>query len=110
MLRAPVGIRVPGASAGGRLDLATQLVLRTPGTSPSPIAPRRPGAILWTQTDRIMLEGGAARFPVSAVDFAAMPRLPDDAAWALEWNPEDLESPVTAALRLLVNAAGPTAS
>jgi hypothetical protein len=104
LLRAPLEINVPGPISGGQVDLGTRLVLRTPGRITSPISPRRPGAILWTDTQRIAFEGGAARFPLTATDFTSVPRLPDHGAWALDWNPEDLESPVTAALRLHVNS------
>jgi hypothetical protein len=105
VLRVSIEVRVPGAQVGGRLTLATTLVLRAPGADPSPISASRPGSILWTRSDQVLLEGGASRFPVTAVDFTTLPRLPDQGAWALEWSTSDLESPVSAALRLLVNAA-----
>lgn len=104
-VRASVSLKVPGAVAGGRLDLRTRLILRHPGAAPSPISPRREGAILWTDETRVSLEGGASRFPVTAVDFAALTRLPDEASWVLEWKSDELEAPVLSALRLLVNAA-----
>lgn len=104
-VRAPVGMTVAGASAGGRLDLHVRLILRSAGSNPSGISPRRPGAILWTDTTRLTLEGGAARFPVTAADFARTPRLPANGSWALEWDVEDLEAPVLGGLRLLINSA-----
>lgn len=103
-VRAPLALTVPGVSAGGRLDLDMRLVLRTPGRNPSRISPRRAGAVLWTDTTRVTLEGGAARFPMTAADFSTTARLPDNAAWALEWDAEDLETPVLGALRLLINS------
>jgi hypothetical protein len=103
-VQAPMTIRIAGAATGGRLDLRTRLVLRSAGSSPSPISPRRPGAVLWADETRVALEGGAARFPVSAADFSSVPRLPSGAAWALEWNPDDLEVPVLGGLRLLINS------
>jgi hypothetical protein len=103
VVRAAVSVSITGREAGGRLDLTTRLVLRTSGASPSVIAPRRPGAILWTDTDRVMLEGSAARFPTAAVNFAEVPRIPDAAAWYLDWNVNDLTHPVMGGLRLLVN-------
>lgn len=104
-VRLPVSVSVPGVNAGGRLDIRTRLILRTHGTEPSPISPKRLGAVLWTQETRIELEGAAARFPVSPADFRAIPRLPDTGAWALEWDPEALEAPVLGTVRLLVNVA-----
>jgi hypothetical protein len=37
------------------------------------------------------------------VDFSLVARLPDQAAWVLEWNRDDLEAPVLGGLRLLLN-------
>ena len=105
LLRAPLAVSVPGPAAGGQVDLGTRLVLRSAGDARSPIAPHREGAILWTHTHRVTFEGGAARFPIAATDFTDLTRLPDDGGWMLEWNPEDLESPVSASLQLLVNSA-----
>jgi hypothetical protein len=105
VLRATLALRVPGPLAGGRLDLRTLLVLRHPGSAHSAVSPRREGAVLWQEETRITLEGAAARFPVAVVDFAEVPRLPAAGGWALEWDTEDLEAPVLAAVRLLVNAS-----
>lgn len=107
-VRAPVSIEVPGSRAGGRLDLTTRLVLRTAGTSTTAISPQRPGAVLWTDETRLAVEGGAARFPVTPLDFASTQGLPDDAAWALEWDHDDLEAPVLGGLRLLINSGDET--
>jgi len=104
-VRAPLGVAVPGAISGGRLDLHVRLVLRSPGTTTTSISPSRAGAILWMQATRVALEGGAARFPVTAADFTKLSRLPDRASWALEWDAEELALPVLGGLRLVVNAA-----
>lgn len=50
LLRTPIAVSVPGPEAGGRLDLTTRVVLRSAGAAPSPISPRRPGSVLWTDT------------------------------------------------------------
>lgn len=105
VVRAPLSLSISGPEAGGRLDLATHLVLRSPGADPSPISPRRPGSILWTEAHRVALEGGAARFPTAAADFSSIARVPDNAAWYLDWDPHDLSQPVMGGLRLLVNKA-----
>jgi hypothetical protein len=104
-LRVPLTATIPGDSTGGRLELETALVLRSPGSSSSPIAPRRAGAILWTDLLRVVLDGSAARFPITVVDFTTIARLPDSGLWALDWSPEDLESPLTASMRLLINGS-----
>ena len=105
VVRAPLSLTIAGRETGGRLDLTTQLVLRSPGPDPTPISPRRPGSILWTETQRVALEGAAARFPTAAVDFSGIARVPDNAAWYLDWDPHDLSQPVMGGLRLLVNQA-----
>jgi hypothetical protein len=107
-VRAPMSLVVPGAASGGRLELRTSLILRHPGTNGVPISPRREGAILWLDSKAIALEGGSARFPVTALDFEASGRLPPGASWALEWNPEHLDGPVLGDLRLLVNSKDET--
>jgi hypothetical protein len=105
VLRGTLALQIPGPLIGGRLDLRTLLVLRHPGGAPTVVSPSREGAVLWHEETRVAVEGGAARFPVAAVDFAEVPRLPDTAGWALEWDAEDLDGPVLASLRLLVNAS-----
>jgi len=103
LLRAALRLEVPGARVGGRLDLNTRLVLRFSGQSPSPISPQRPGATLWTEENRIALEGMASRFPITLTDFSSSARYPASAGWVLEWNHEDLDAPVLGGMRLLVN-------
>jgi hypothetical protein len=107
IVRAPVTLRIPGNLSGGRLDLHTRLVLEYPGVNASRISPTRAGATLWHERSSIQLEGGAARFPISPVAFSSIPRLPDRASWALEWERSELDTPVLGGLRLLVNAEDP---
>lgn len=108
VIRAPLSLLIPGDSAGGRLSIRTSLVLRHPGTSASPVSPRREGAVLWMDSTDVALEGGSARFPVTAVDFTSISRLPDGASWTLDWDPEQLDAPVLGDLRLLVNSTDET--
>lgn len=103
-VRTALTLTVPGNEAGGRLTLRTRLVLRHPGEDPSPISPRRIGAILWEEECYLAVEGGAARFPITAADFKAIAYCPDDAAWFLEWDASDLDAPVLGGMRLLVNS------
>lgn len=103
-VRTAVSIEVPGSEAGGRLALRTRLVLRYAGEQPSPISPRRVGSILWEEEQHLAVEGGAARFPITAADFRAIASCPDNAAWYLDWDPGDLEAPVLGGLRLLINS------
>lgn len=103
VVRAPLTLRIPGIDAGGRLDVHTRVVLRYAGRAATAISPKRPGATLWHQTSSIRLEGGASRFPITAVEFASSSRLPDRGSWFLEWNRDDLDVPVLGGLRLLLN-------
>lgn len=105
LVRTALTLTVPGSLSGGRLALRTRLVLRHPGCSPSPISPHRVGAILWNEETQIALEGGAARFPITAADFKTIPHYPDSAAWVLDWDRDDLDAPVLGGMRLLVNTS-----
>ncbi|WP_319450319.1 MULTISPECIES: hypothetical protein [unclassified Mycobacterium] len=105
LARTALTLRVPGAMAGGRLTLRTRLVLRHRGSTPTPISPRRAGAILWNEETQIALEGGAARFPITAADFKVIPHYPDNAAWVLDWDSDELDAPVLGGMRLLVNTS-----
>lgn len=103
-VRTALGLTVPGAESGGRLTLRTRLVLRHPAEEPSPISPRRIGAILWEEQWHVAVEGGAARFPITAADFRTIAQCPNTAGWLLEWDSDDLEAPVLGGIRLLVNS------
>jgi hypothetical protein len=102
-----VSVDVPGHLAGGSVEIRTALVLAEDGGQTVPIVARRPGSILWSDRSSVALEGSAARFPVTVMDFSAVPGLGNDAPWALEWSPRDLDQPVLGAMNLLVNAAVP---
>jgi hypothetical protein len=107
-VRAALELDIPGALSGGRLTVLTRLVLRHSGNQCSIISPKRPGATLWVERTEIALEGAASRFPITAVDFTQTHHYPDGAAWALDWNPDELEAPVLGGLRLLVNSGHET--
>ena len=95
---------VPGTEAGGNLQLHTFLMLASEAPITSPITANRAGSVLWSDRFVLSLEGDAARFPVTVVDFAALNGIADDAPWILEWYPHDLDQPVLGAMRLLVNS------
>lgn len=103
-LSANLEMAVPGPVLGGRLSIYTSVVLRTHGTSTSPIAPARPGSILWDLRESTALEGAAARFPVSVVPFVEVAGIADGAGWSLELALNDLNAPVLGSMRLLLNA------
>jgi hypothetical protein len=102
-----VSLDVPGRLAGGSLIIETLVVRLEADDADSPISARRPGSILWSDRAVVALEGTAARFPVTVLDFAGLTGIADGATWALEWYPRDLTQPVLGAMRLLVNSANP---
>jgi hypothetical protein len=97
---------VKGDIVGGTLKLSTVLVFMR-GEHVDPLGASRPGSTLWSDTQQCDLEGAAARFPVSAVDFATLPRLEPESAWTLDWQTADYTDNVLGALRLLVNSGYP---
>lgn len=106
LLRVDLAQSLPGDRIGGRVDLRTRLVLRHPGLQPSPISPTEAGTVLWRDETAVAVEGSAARFPVTALDFSQTV-FSDGAAWALEWEADDLARPLLGGLRLLLNSAHP---
>lgn len=99
-----LSLDVPGRLTGGTLDLQAVLVRTVDAVDSDPIVAARAGSILWQDRCRVALEGEAARFPVTVIDFDEATGLAADASWVLEWSPEDLDLPVLGAMRLLVNA------
>lgn len=104
-----LSVDVDGHAAGGGLELETLLVRATDVNAPSPVSASRAGSILWSDRVSVALEGDAARFPVTVLDFDGVPGLDPGAPWALEWDPQDLDQPVLGAMRLLVNSRDPVA-
>jgi len=99
-----LGVDVPGARAGGRLELQTLVMRSREGPRRNPIAAHRPGSILWGDRVAVALEGEAARFPVTVVDFGGIVGVDADAPWTLEWYPRDLDQPVLGSMQLFVNS------
>lgn len=100
-------VQLEGHELGERIDLETQLVFVGRTGTGLRFAPRRPGSLLWTDLQSVTLDAQAARFPIELVDFKTCGWLEAEAAWALEWNPDDLHQPVNRSTRLYVNAAKP---
>ncbi len=73
-----------------------------------PLTAHVPGSVLWEEAHTLRLEGSGARFPMDAISFAnSGPDFPMNAAWRLEWDPEDLEIPVLGGVRLHMNRDHP---
>ena len=100
-----VNCHVDGAQLANQIRFQVHLVLATPGRSPSKLAPRIPGSILWQEERILRLEGQGSRFPTEFLHFAASSNpLPSGAGWYLEWNPEAFEEALMGRVRLFLNA------
>ncbi|MFD0482349.1 hypothetical protein ACFQ46_07070 [Kineococcus sp. GCM10028916] len=63
---------LPGPDLGGRLHLGVQVLLASAGAQADPLAPQRPGSLLWTGEPFITeLDGYASRLRVLPLDFAS---------------------------------------
>lgn len=107
----PITFVVDPALVDGWVTLRRVLVLSAAGSSPTPLAARRVGSVLWRDsppgTPGVELRGAARRMTTDAVDFGQLPDLDVDSAWRLEVDLRDLHGRADHALRLLVNAGHP---
>ena len=100
---------IPGSTVGGTLIVEVALVLHRPGTAISPLAPSRPGTLLWSKSEQVALEGSGGRFPTISADFAAEGIVGDSIGlWYLDISDSDLQVNCTAALTLYINRANPS--
>ncbi|MGY1703560.1 hypothetical protein ACI79C_03225 [Geodermatophilus sp. SYSU D00697] len=98
---APIDFRLPGDDLGGTLELITNITLRTPGSGRSRAAASRPGSVLWSDRQRVLLEGENTLFPIATADFHDLP-YPTGAGWYLHID-EDLDGAALGSILLLVN-------
>jgi len=101
-----IRIDIPGRCAGATMTLATLICLGS-SRSRDPIAPKRPGSVIWQDRLRLHLEGNAARMPIAVADFAGNRAIPagPDAAWYVRFGPGCLERSVSTGIQVFVNAA-----
>ncbi|GIH20695.1 hypothetical protein [Rugosimonospora africana] len=98
---------VPGAEAGGVLHLSLRVVLAATDPDAGPLAPRRPGSILWQTATRVALEGAGSRFPVVQLSFARAGIAGGRRAlWYLNCG-RDLDASDTGSIRLYLNTDHP---
>jgi hypothetical protein len=97
-------LKVDGAKLADRIILEVALVLVSAGSSKERLAPKLPGSLLWRQGKSLLLEGETARFPMEVTNFAESSWLPENAAWFLDWKPDDFEQAVLGTVRLYINA------
>ncbi|MGY1858080.1 hypothetical protein [Modestobacter sp. SYSU DS0290] len=90
-----------GDDLGGTLELVTSATLRSASSGAAPAAPARPGSVLWSDRQRIVLEGDNTLFPIATADFHDLP-YPTGAGWYLHID-EDLDGAALGSIQLLVN-------
>jgi hypothetical protein len=101
-----VRVSCSGSEQGQALTLRTRIILHAAGSrAESPLAPRQPGSILWSDSSKVILEGQGSRFPMETVDFQHLPGIPSHAGWHLAWSPLDPHLAISAAARLQINQA-----
>jgi hypothetical protein len=97
---------IPGSTLGGTLTIEASVVLRRPGADQSPLAPSRPGSLLWSSSEQIVLEGSGGRFPTISADFVEAGIAGESfGMWYLDISDADLQANSTTALALYVNSA-----
>lgn len=94
-----------GGEIVGSVKIDTFVVLASPLEAAQPLAPSRPGSILWQDSASVLVEGTGPRFPMGVIDFQDVTWVPNGAAWYLAWNPYDLDQPFLGAVRLFINSA-----
>ncbi|GEM_PF-815223 len=97
---------VSGRGLARSVQLESRLVLVEAGPGSSRTAARIPGSVLWAFNQGLVLEGQHARFPMEWADFRTSV-YQDDAAWALDWDPQDLECSTLGGIKLLLNQCHP---
>jgi hypothetical protein len=99
---------LPGSLLGGVLTCDARVVLARQDAMAGPLAPTRPGTLLWQESRRVVLEGDAGRWPTTACDFAAA-GIPGgrNGLWYLEVASRDLGSAAGQCLRLYLNTPHP---
>jgi hypothetical protein len=100
---------IAGSTLGGTITIEAAIVLRRPGTTMSPLAPSRPGLLLWSASEQVILEGAGGRFPTIGTDFAAEGIVGNSTGmWYLDISDTDLQANCTTALTLYVNSSNPS--
>lgn len=87
-----------------RIRLTTFLVLKEELPDVPRWAASYRGSRLWQDETVLDLEGSGSRFPMRDLPFSGESRLPDSAAWHLEWRPTLLHYSFNSAVTLLLNS------
>lgn len=97
---------VPGTTSGGRLSVETLLVV-TEAKPVTPLAPARPGSILWRDVQHSHLQGVGTQFPTDAEDFTLTRPEIAKAGWKLSIDTSDPEALFLTSVRLTLNTRHP---
>jgi hypothetical protein len=97
---------VEGPLLAQSVDFTFVVHLRDAHNPSSQLAPSSAGAILWSRTQRITLEGAGGRFPIEVLRFRDA-GYPPRAPWLLDWNVASPSDPFLGGVRLLVNRDHP---
>lgn len=102
-------IRVPSDQLSLVLDIQTQVMLATSPEDYEPLSPRRAASRLWSDTQRVLLEGEEPRFPMEVAGSGELLGwVPGGTApWYLYWSPGDWNRDFYGAARLFVNGEQP---
>lgn len=87
-----------------RIRLTSSLVLKEELSGVPGWAASKRGSILWQDEVVLDLEGSGSRFPMRDLPFSSQSRLPDGAAWHLEWRPTLLHYSFNSAVTLFLNS------
>jgi hypothetical protein len=96
-----ISVDIPGDRVGGVLQLRTTLTLSKSRIDSPPGIVSRSGSVLAEHRHAIRLQGDAAMFPVTIVDFAAT-NYGTHASWYLHAS-DDLDAPFLGTFILLIN-------
>lgn len=101
-------VQVDGINLSRDVVLFATLILVNAGSTDKPLAPKIPGAVLWTTEQRVILDETALRFPTEFVAFSERDwPIPTHSAWYLQWDPDDLHQLLFGDIRLYLNADHP---
>ncbi len=97
-------VEIEGLKLSKWVDLSVHLVLISPNIVKRPFAAKYTGSILFQSSPfRVYLQGEGARFPIEVIDFGNT-QYPNDAGWAIFWDPFNLHQTALGDLRLYINS------
>lgn len=105
--RNQIEARIPSDRTGGAVTIS--LFVLVMGVQPhecSPLAARRPGSILWSDSRQMFLEGMGSRFPLVAVEFPAGEM--QKGMWEFAPSSIDLEASAMGSFNLRLNTGHPS--